>query len=515
MVYWVTPEEMALMDRRTIEAGTPGHVLMERAGVAVAEAASRLASPSDGPVHVWCGRGNNGGDGFVVARHLLLSGYDVLLVLAAEEEVGLSPDCALNRERFVDSGGDVLYADSAGSLPGEPALTVDALLGTGFRGRLRGTVAECLRAMARGGGRVLAVDTPTGVDCGTGQVDPLTLRATATVTFAAPKVGLLLPPGCGMTGAVLVADIGIEVDEDPSRRALDMAGARALLPERPAGAHKGTFGRLLLVGGSEAMTGAPQLMAMGALRSGAGLVTLCVPDEAYPLVAGRVPETLGARFRRTDPGSLPDPGGFDAAALGPGMGNDSCTAATVGHVLSGWSVPLVLDADGLNALEDPVSQLSAYGGPLVLTPHPGELSRLTGCDPSDQPGCVEAALRLSADTGAAVLLKGRPTRVLSPDGSVTLVAAGNDGLSTGGSGDVLTGMVCGLLGQGLRAGDAAALAAWVHGAAAEAAASRTSTRSLLPTEVADSIGETFRAVELGRPEGLLTSGGRWTHELAD
>lgn len=511
--WWVTPEEMASFDRRAISAGTPAEDLMERAGAAVFETVSRMTSPGDGPIAVFCGPGNNGGDGFVLGRLLMQAGYDVRAVLAAESASSISPLCMKNLVRFRDAGGTVLGSNRVLETAGQPALVVDALLGTGFRGPLAGVFAACAAAMAECEAPIVAVDTPTGIDGATGTMDPLTPRAAATVCLGAVKAGLLLAPGCSRAGAVFVADIGIGVDERQDRELMDFATAAGMLPPRPVDAHKKTFGRLLLIGGSESMPGAPMLMTMGALRAGAGLVHLYVPYPASPAVSGRIPEALCGYFLPGDVTSLPDPAAFDIVAAGPGMGAGLDTSKIVKHILFDWNKPVVLDADGLNVLEGALTGLAARRSPSVLTPHPGELRRMTGSDWNGQQGAWDIAASLSKATGCVVLLKGRPTMVFSPTGRRLLVPTGNSGLATGGSGDVLTGAIAALMGQGAGPFEAAALGAFIHGLSADMAVSGISARSLLPSDVAEGMGRAFLLLEKGSFRGLVRLEGRWNGRL--
>ncbi|RKZ08846.1 NAD(P)H-hydrate epimerase, partial [Candidatus Fermentibacteria bacterium] len=296
MKYWVTPEEMTEYDKRTIKNGTPGDVLMERAGTSAARTAMKMTAVEDGPVIVFAGPGNNGGDGLVLARILRDKSYKVLVVLVTIAGKSLSQGCRTNRDRYTKDGGTILSADMMQKLPDSPGLVVDALLGTGFRGTIKDEFAGCLTKMSGYDCEILAVDTPSGINGKTGEADPLVVPADVTVTFAAPKAGILFPPGCGLSGSIITADIGIDIDESDDRTVPGLSDVSALLPPRSADGHKGTFGRLLLVGGSEAMPGAPQLMALGALRAGAGLVTLSVPLSAHQFVAGRIPEVLSSSF---------------------------------------------------------------------------------------------------------------------------------------------------------------------------------------------------------------------------
>lgn len=515
MRFWVIPEEMSEYDRRAIENGTPGEVLMERAGTSAARRAMSMVSPDQGPVIVFAGPGNNGGDGLVVARKLRERSYYAHVVMAAAPGKSLSANCQTNLTRFVKDGGIVVPPSKMDELPDSPSLVIDALLGTGFRGRIEGIFARCLDRIRSYGCRVLAVDTPSGINGRTGEVDPLTVPADLTVTFAAPKAGLLFPPGCGYTGGIVVADIGIGVDGENDRMVPGVSDVRSLLPRRPVEGHKGTFGRVLLIGGSETMPGAPQLMALGALRSGVGLVKLAVPLSAHQLVAGRVPEVLSAYFLPGDPSSIPDPLEFDAAAVGPGLGNTPATRKIINYILANWNLPLVLDADALNVLEEPAGQLSGYRGPLLITPHPGEMARLSHCDPSSISDRSRAAANLAGSAEISILLKGRPSMVFHPTRGASLVPAGNSGMATGGSGDVLTGVAASLMAQGMEPFDAGVLSSFVHGLAGDMAVERSSGRSLIPSDLADHLGVAFRVLENGKDSELLTSGGRWNSDWMD
>ncbi len=512
MKHWVTPEEMAEFDRTAIINGTPGDVLMERAGTSAARTAMKMLNTENGPVIVFAGPGNNGGDGLVLARKLRERSYQVWVVLAAASAASLSPGCNTNLDRYVHDGGTILSTGMMQNLPDTAGLIVDALLGTGFRGSIQDEFAECLKKIREYDCRILAVDTPSGINGKTGETDPLAVPADVTVTFAAPKAGILFPPGCGFSGSIITADIGIDIDESDDRMVPGLSDVSALLPPRPADGHKGTFGRLLLMGGSEAMPGAPQLMAQGALRAGAGLVTLSVPLSVHQLVAGRIPEVLSSCFLPGDISSLPDPANFQCAAAGPGMGNSEATKIIIACILENWSVPLVLDADALNVIDSPVNNLKGYKGPLLITPHPGEMARLMKCDPANIASRSDAAKKLAESAGITVVLKGRPTMVFAHDGRSCTIPAGNSGLASGGSGDVLTGITASLLAQGMEPFDAGVLGVYVHGLAADMAIENSSERSLIPSDITSMLGKAFRAIEKGGNSDLLTSGGKWNSD---
>jgi len=507
MAFWLTPPEISELDRNTIQAGTPGLVLMERAGFAVAGIVSRIASPVDGTVVIYAGPGNNGGDGFVAARLLMEKGYRVLVRPSFGSSSKTTDDCRVNMERYIFAGGTISLEPQASA-----SVAVDALIGIGFTGNLKGgtldLAVECMGLSAP----VVAVDMPTGVNGLTGQCDHSAIQATVTVTFAAPKLGLLLPPGCGACGTLLLEHIGIHIPQNHLRRVMDMPFARQLLPPRPVDSHKGTYGRVLVLAGSEKMPGAPQLAAMGALRSGCGLVEMCVPLPASTAVAGRIPETLCSYFLPGDVTSLPESENYSVALIGPGMEMNSSTERLLRHILGTWKIPLVLDADALNVIDSNLADmLRSYPGEVAMTPHPGELKRLTGCG-DDLNARFAAAEKTAKALNCSVLLKGKPSQVFSHDGHRTMIPTGNHGLSTGGSGDVLAGMVAGFMAQGISGTDALSLASYLHGLSADILAGETSARSILPSDVATGLGRAFTITEGCRHDSLLSGNPYWTRD---
>lgn len=505
MAFWLTPPEISELDRQTINAGTPGLVLMERAGLAVARTVSRMVSPSEGSIVVYTGPGNNGGDGFVAARLLSESGYRVLVRPSFGPSSKITDDCRVNMERYIFSGGIVSHEPQRSA-----ALAVDALLGVGFTGNLRGGTLDLAVECAGLGSPVVSVDIPTGVDGLTGKCDRAAIAADVTVTFAAPKLGLLIPPGCGMCGSLILEDIGIHIPENNLRRVMNMPGVRSLLPARPVDSHKGTYGKVLVLAGSEQMPGAAIMASLGALRSGAGLVEMCVPLPASPAVAGRIPETLCTYFLPGDVTSLPDQENCTVALIGPGMGASGGTERILRHILGTWKIPLVIDADGLNVIDAGLADmLRAYSGQIVITPHPGELKRLTGCG-DDLNAKFSAAEKTARALGISVLLKGKPSQVFSPDGHRTLIPVGNHGLATGGSGDVLAGMAAGFIAQGSPGFDALILASYIHGLTSEIIASASASRSMIPTDITDNIGRAVFLIESGKMDDLLGGNPYWT-----
>lgn len=487
-------------DARAIAGGTPGIALMERASEAVARECARAISarPLRGErVVVLCGTGNNGGDGFGAARHLRRSPLvgDVAVLLLGER-TRVAGDAAEMLERLEADGGAV--AEVAGAEGLEPlrgaTFVVDALFGTGLSRPLREDAAAGLavRAASARHAFVASVDVPSGLDAGSGRADVLHVRADLTVTFGFPKLAHLSLPAAGSCGRVVVADIGLGAGPDgeglpEAITALDVA---PLLPRRPPGAHKGTFGTLGVVGGARGMAGAAALAARAAFRSGAGKVVVVAEEGSRGAVHALVAEATTAS---TLPAS-----GLSALAAGPGLGTSRSSAVLLDAVL-GAGLPLVLDADALNLLAGRPETLLGRAGPVVLTPHPGEASRLLGVPTASVLEDSEAAARrLASLSGATVVLKGFRSVVASPSGRTARVLAGNPGMASGGSGDVLTGIVGALLARGLPAWEAAAAGAFLHGLAGDLAAERLGEEAIAASDVAGEVGEAFRvAAEAG------------------
>lgn len=511
-----TADEMRALDRYTIDSlGVPGEILMESAGRAMLGPVLRLRAHSahpSAPVLVLCGVGNNGGDGFVLVRHLLAEGIPAKAIRVGDGSK-LSPEAARNWERLerMDAARETAgIADAPDSLE-TGSVVVDALFGTGLSRALEGGWPEWIRAIARAreaGAKVLAVDLPSGLCADTGQVLGAAVVADATVTISAPKPGLALEPGRSHAGEVFVARVGI-ADPPSERAAAEPAGAapvqlwnvRAALarwPARPRSGHKGTFGRVLVVGGSAGLFGAVALCARGALRSGAGLVTVAHPEAIEVAGAGVPTEAMTRAVSATAAGSFAPSAekellelvdARDAVALGPGLGRAPDLREWLPRLVASIRVPIVIDADGLQAFGGQLSRLRERVGSTVLTPHPGEAATLLGSDAAllntDR---LSAARTLAEQTGAVVLLKGAATVVAEPSGRTLIVPTGGPALGTGGTGDVLTGIVLALLARGLDGFPAAGLAAWWHGATADHYAASAKGRAgfgLLAGELAD------------------------------
>jgi len=468
----LTAAEMREVDRLTTERyGVPSLTLMENAGKSVADfIAARFPDFKRRPVIVLCGKGNNGGDGFVAARHLLKMGANVQAYLVGDPRE-VKGDAATNLNRWKKSKGK-LFVDRPGK-PAAPAefagdaIVVDALLGTGIRGPVEGRLAEVIAAVNRckPAADVVAVDIPSGLQADTGEIPGPVIVADYTITFTAPKPGLLLGASPPHVGELLVRQIGSppELIEEIGKRNLRWSEpaefARFAAARKPEG-HKGDYGHALIVAGSVGKSGAAVLASWAALRAGAGLVTVATPEPVLPIIAAHTPEVMTEPLAATRAGTISEralEGGLFASllkgkralAMGPGLTTQEETQSFVRAIVKGQSnIPIVLDADGLNAFAGRAAELKDHNGLLALTPHPGEMARLTGRTTADiQANRVEIARRAAADWNVLVILKGHHTVVAAPDGSAYINSTGNPGMGTGGTGDVLTGMLAGLTAQ--------------------------------------------------------------------
>ena len=492
----LTGDQMRAADRHTIERlGIPGVLLMEQAGRAVADALlEERPDAARAGVAILCGRGNNGGDGFVVARRLRERGIESDVVLLGTVD-RLHGDAATAHETAVDAGVRVVEAADAASWVRvrERILTrgivVDAMLGTGVTGGARGRIAEAIADLSRSGAFVASVDLPSGVDANLGEVAGPAVRADVTYTLCRPKLALVLEPAASLAGRWRVLDVGIPDDAVESTRPdLDWLDADAVAPlvrPRPPGAHKGLYGHLLVVAGSKGKSGAAVLCARGALRSGIGLVTVATSRDAQPLVAVQQAEVM------TEVASSPAAAlklllSRDALAIGPGLGTTAAARGLVTLLLAKRKVPAVADADALNVFER--KRLRAGKLPLVLTPHPGEAARLLGSSAAAvQADRLGAARRLAEASGAVVILKGHRTIVAEPGGAAAFNSTGNPGMATAGTGDVLTGVVGAFLARGRTARDAARLGAYVHGAAGDRAAAIRGPEGMIASDVVEAL----------------------------
>ena len=498
--------------------GIPGLVLMENAGLSVVQSILEHfweRRSSGRKVLILAGPGNNGGDGLVVGRHLHNRGAGVeILLTAAPDSYG--GDAAVNLKIVTAAGIPhwVFDPDGLERLAGaldRADLIVDALFGTGFRGMPEEPLASLIRMVNASGKPVLAVDLPSGMEADTGVVAGACIRADLTVTLALPKLGLYLDPGAGYTGKIVVGDIsfppGLANDGDQAAGQerfdlIDLPLVAGLIPSRKPTDHKGSYGHVLVVGGTPGYTGAIALAGSAALRSGAGLVTAVVPASLYPVLAVKLteamtrpaPESPGGGFSAGAYTALGDLlGRATALAVGPGLGQDPETAIFLHDLLGGTDLPTVIDADALNLIALDRSLLNEAlpaekRKRWVLTPHPGEMARLLGTSIKEvQADRVGIASKASRTWGATVVLKGAHTVVAGPDGRVLINLTGNPGLATGGTGDVLTGLIAGLLAQGLTPVQAAAAGVYAHGWAADRLAAARGMAGLIAGDLLEEL----------------------------
>jgi len=503
-------QQMREADRRTIdEIGIPAIVLMENAGrqaVAAMEAAFDDLATSH--VGVLCGRGNNGGDGFVIARTLVQRGVETSVFLLGSV-ADVRGDARTNLEVLGRIGLTVVEITNAQewelhfSEISRCELLVDAILGTGFHGQLSGLLETVVADVNGLGVPVVAIDLPTGVSADTAEVEGEAIEASMTVTLAAPKISLILPPADSHSGDLVIADIGIPLPlldevEGPYLELLTRERMRDLVPARAADSHKGDFGRVLVVAGSLGRSGAAHLAAIGALRSGAGLVTIATPKSCLPIVAAMAPEYMTEGLEETMSGTV-DYAALDRVlefkadviALGPGLGQSPGTAAFVHGLLERAGVPLVLDADALNAFSgDPDRLMGRDGVDVVITPHPGEMARLLNTSvEAVQHDRLRHATEFAARHRVHVVLKGHRTIIAGPDNRAFINLTGNSGMATGGTGDILTGMIAAWFGQLLDAEAACKLAVYLHGAAGDLAEADEGDVALVAGDVAARLGD--------------------------
>ncbi|MCC7176098.1 MAG: NAD(P)H-hydrate dehydratase [Bryobacterales bacterium] len=499
----LTAAQMREVDRRTGELGIPGLVLMENAGHRVVEfLVSRFPSLAAERIVILCGKGNNGGDGLVVARQLHTRirprALDVVLACDPAE---LRGDAAANYRMFEACGGCVESRITPAMR--EAAIVIDALLGTGLKGPATGPMLDLIREINGGfpQAKVVAVDIPSGILSDTGALPGDSVLADYTVTFTAPKLGQVLPPACDRVGELHVCPIGspawlFEDDESVWLSVVEPAMFRALLAPRPRGSHKGDFGHVLVVGGSRGKTGAAAMAGMSALRAGAGLVTVASAQCAVPVIAAHAPELMTEPLAETAGGGIALQAaeelrslvkGKDVVALGPGLGADPETAALVRRMAAETPQYLVIDADGLNAL----AGAEFKGSNLILTPHPGEMARLAGIRPAEvQADRLAVARDFAVARGLALVLKGQRTLIAFPDGRVWVNPTGSPAMATGGSGDVLTGLIAGFLAQAPQEAEAAiAAGVYLHGLAGELGAKALGEQALVATDLLEFLPE--------------------------
>jgi len=509
---------MKEMDRLAIqEVGIPGPVLMENAARGAARLFIEHFDPDpESSIGVICGRGNNGGDGYVMARYFHGMGLRVFVVVLSDPE-RISGDALLNLNIIKKLGVEVVEA--AGPEQWEPCrgqiercdYLVDAILGTGLNSSVAGYYRQVIEEINRLGKPVAAVDIPSGLNADTGQVMGVSIKADLTVTFGFPKIGHVVFPGPEYAGRVARIDIGIPrlvSDRLPWRyRLTEPEDFRHLFAPESRDIHKGTRGHLLVLAGSTGKTGAATLAALGALRAGAGLVTVGVPAGLNPVLENKLTEAMTLPLPETVDGTLALESeekivqalkGKTALVIGPGLSTHPETVKLVRRIVESTALPMVVDADGLNALAGEPAPLSHAEGKIIMTPHPGEMARLAGIRNSEvQSDRIGTASAFAEKHGCCLLLKGARTIVAEPDGKTWFNPTGNPALATGGTGDVLTGILGGFLARGFPVNLSGVAAAYLHGLAADFIAEERGQTGILAGELLDAVPELMSAIGAG------------------
>ena len=503
-MYLLTAQEMQNLDRIAInDLGIPGTVLMENAGIQIIrEIKEMIGDPAGKTITIFAGKGNNGGDGFVVARHLLNAGAEVKVLMFADIK-DITGDAKINLNILQSMGHNVHPVVNPNSLNIVKLsmlytdLVIDAIFGTGFKGTVPDHVGKIIDIINVSGKPVIAVDIPSGLEADTGHVHGPCIKSACTVTFAQAKIGLVIKDGPEYCGHLKVVDISIPphlVKTLPVKRFMTTPEiVRSYIPRRKAAGHKGSYGKVLVVGGSEGLSGAAALTGMAALRAGAGLVTLAVPAGIHSLMEVKLTEVMTKPLPETGEITISSDAAAvvlemldtaDVLALGPGLSTNESTVEFVREIVPQVEKPLVIDADGLNALAGSKGIMESFRTIPVLTPHPGEMARLLGIKTEDvQNNRVEVAQDAAAKWNAVVVLKGFRTLIAGPEGTLYVNPTGNSGMASGGTGDVLTGIIAGFLGQGLTPLEAAVTGAYLHGKAGDLAAGEKGMLSLAASDL--------------------------------
>lgn len=498
----VTSQEMALIDKRTIEEyGVSSLALMERAGKAVAQRIKETFKKTR--VLIIAGPGNNGGDGMVAARYLKKAGFKVKVYLVFEKEK-LSPEAKTQLERLKRSRIPFSITRDLKKEDLKDMIIVDALFGTGLKREIEGELAELIEKINSSGAPVVAVDIPSGISSDDGSVMRQAIRANLTVTFGLPKRGHLLFPGAEYAGRLYIENIGFPEELlNSSFIKVELPGKdfiRSLIPERRRYSHKGTYGHVFIVAGSRGKTGACLMAARACLRSGAGLVTIGVPETLLSVFHARVTDEMCLGLPDRGDGSLNKEAlkvimdfaekKAQVIAIGPGIGVTEDTKEIVKGVVKELKIPVVLDADAINCLENTPEVLKDKGN-CIITPHPGEFSRLTGIPKEEiERKKIDLTCEFSSRYGITIVLKGVPT-VIGHNGYAYINPAGNPGMAKAGSGDVLTGIIGGLMAQGLSGLNASILGVYLHGLAGDIGASEKTLWSLLASDIIEYLPSAF------------------------
>lgn len=511
----LSSDEMKQVEQYTAKYGLSYQRMMENAGAACARNIRNIVeneNVSRRNAVIVCGKGNNGGDGFVVARKLAENGYNVSVILSCGYPD--SPEATYMYKLVIDSSIPTIWYDAdrlkAMQTVKNADIVIDAIFGFSFYGNISEDLKLLIAEMSNSKGIKFAIDVPSGVYCDSGYNDPGCFKADYTIAISALKPAHIIHPSTDCCGDIIIANIGIPEDSynlvKDSLYTYNKTEVRHLFPERKSDAHKGSFGHLLCICGSRNMVGAAVLSTSAALRSGAGLVTVAFPESAYLPIATKLTEALlmplpeneeGTLSRECLPKLITSLDKYDAVVIGCGLGVNDDTSAIVKAVLENSKVPVIVDADGINIIAKDISILRNAKSKVVLTPHPKEMSRLTGT-PTEiiQSDRIGHARKFSEENSVYLALKGSNTVVTEPDSRRTYVnASGNNGLSKGGSGDVLSGIMGGFAVQGFRLIDAITAAVYIHGHVADVVADNLSKSGMLPSDIVNELGATLGAFE--------------------
>jgi hydroxyethylthiazole kinase-like uncharacterized protein yjeF len=510
----VTAEQMRELDRLTIQKyGTPSLTLMERAGEGVVKVIlDRFAEPAKKGVLIVAGKGNNGGDGFVVARLLRQQRVSCEVALLAKRDE-ISADAAHNLKEYLADKGNVVEIDPdrlalLNEAVAGKGLLVDAILGTGTRNEIRGIYADAIGAMNASGLPIVAVDIPSGLDADKGTPLGACIRAAMTVALGCPKLGEVIRPGLDYAGDLVVADIGIEpeavTEVDPATEILTREEVRSLVPVREPDSHKGTYGHVVVMAGSRGKTGAAILASQACMRAGAGLTTLAAPRSLNDIFAGALIEAMTEPLRNTSAEEIDSLTDDEWRRLlqrktvmlfGPGIGVTDSTRNNLRWLLRHLDMPWVIDADGLNNLALDVGRLRNAKTAPILTPHPGEMARLIGKETAtvnqDRIGVARA---FATEHRCYLALKGARTVLATPDGKVFINPTGNPGMASGGMGDVLAGILAAFLGQRLSPEDAMKLGVYLHGFAADRIAAQRGEIGMIASDIIEGLPAAMRSL---------------------
>lgn len=505
----VTCTQMKEMESNSIKNGISSLRMMENAGSAAARYIRETVKISGKRCTVICGHGNNGGDGFVVARKLLEQGAKVTAIMISGSPKTAEASEMLDRLSARQGAHILSYEKNPECLTSMDSsdIIIDAVYGTGFHGTIRDDAAnKAIDSVNSSGAKVFALDMPSGSNADTGEVSGKSVKADVTIAFAAPKIGQFLFPAANYCGKVVYVGIGLPESaysvHGEQLTLIDGKFVSSKIPKRAKNSNKGDFGKVLCVCGSLGMAGAACMCATAALRCGAGLVTVMVPKSIYVPVASKLNECMVYPLEETSQGSISHCAidkikeaaqSASALVIGCGLSRNEETSLLVRELISDIKCPVILDADGINAFEGHIDLLRTSSSKLILTPHPGEMSRLCGKSISDiQSSRLDTAREFAKSNGVVVMLKGANTIVASPDGKSYVNPTGNPGMSKGGSGDILAGITASFAAQGMPADSAACCGAYIHGLAGDRTAFKLSQYGMIPTDMFLEIPQIFR-----------------------